>query len=226
MPKITVIVQARMNSTRLPGKTMMEVNGKPLIGYLLERLARCPRLETVVACPEADLHSPLGKYLLDNGHEVFFVAGDESDLVHRFVKVLQGLDACLRLPKYFLRICADSPLLDPAVVRSGMIVDRDTDSSYVWLGPRLPHGQQIERFSVQSFMRDADRIMGEAREHPGLHYGYGIAVTGIDERATFPSLAVDTREDFERIKMIIGRMTRPHWTYSWRDCLELLGGRK
>ena len=221
MSRITAIVQARMNSTRLPGKVMAEINGKPLIGYLLERLARCPRLDVAVACPQSDLHSPLGKYLLAGEHEVFFVAGDESDLVHRFVKVLRGLEAAMRLPKYFLRICADSPLLDPAVVQSGRVVDRDADSPYVWLGPRLPHGQQIERFSVQSFMRDADRIMGEAREHPGLHYGYNPA--GVDEPTAFPSLAVDTREDFERIETIIGRMTRPHWHYGWRDCLDLLG---
>src|SRR3990167_4978391 len=113
MAKITAIVQARMGSTRLPGKVMMEVRSKPLIGYLLERLASCPRLDVVVACPARDLDSPLGKFLLKGDHEVFFVPGDESDLVSRFVKVLEGLNAAMRLPRYFLRICADSPLLDP-----------------------------------------------------------------------------------------------------------------
>ena len=81
-------------------------------------------------------------------------------------------------------------------------------------------GKQEEVFCVPAFLNHASLVTGEAREHPGLYYRARTAVS--DGPDSFPSLAVDTMEDFNRIKGIIERMTKPHWQYGWKECLNLL----
>lgn len=81
--RVVLIIQARMGSSRLPGKSMMNLAGVPLVGRILERVKRCTRLDDIVlAIPDTHSDSvlkPLGeKY----GVKVF--AGSENDLVERY----------------------------------------------------------------------------------------------------------------------------------------------
>jgi spore coat polysaccharide biosynthesis protein SpsF len=82
-PKVALILQARMGSTRLPGKSMMDLAGEPLVGRILERVKRCSSVDDIIlAIPDTKLNKPLEKLGLDHGVNVFL--GSENDVVERF----------------------------------------------------------------------------------------------------------------------------------------------
>ena len=188
---VNVVVQARMGSTRLPGKVMLMAGGKPLIGHLVDRLKRCRRVDrVVVAGSERDQSSSLQAYLHSRKIDHYF--GDpENDLCARFLSAL-ALFPC----DAFVRVCGDSPLIEPENVdliadalRSGLPF-----SSNVGL-KCIPSGQSAEGCTVPLYLDLCKACAPEDREHAGFPYLYR-------EIAKHNSL-VDTPEDFERVKKMI-----------------------
>ena len=97
--RVVLIIQARMGSTRLPGKSLMDLAGAPLVGRILERVQRCRRVdEIVLAIPDTAANQPLGQLGRDHGVTVF--AGSENDLLERYYQaaVAARADLVVRLP--------------------------------------------------------------------------------------------------------------------------------
>lgn len=192
---VNAIVQARMGSKRLPGKVMLEAGGKPLIGHLVDRLRKCRKVDRViVAGPECDQYSALAYYLKELGVTSYFGA-DVNDLCARFLGVLNvyPCDA-------FVRICGDSPLIEPQVVDGVAEQLRDFACngfvSNVGL-KTIPRGQSVEGCWVGSYRDLCDKCDPEDREHAGFPWAYR-------QIAKHDSL-VDTPEDFARVKEMIER---------------------
>ena len=105
---VIMIVQARMGSTRLPGKSMMDLAGAPLITRLLERAKRCNEINKIVLAttckPEDDLIEQVG---IKSDIKVF--RGSENDLVDRYYQAVRGKNV-----GHILRLPADNPIPDPA----------------------------------------------------------------------------------------------------------------
>ncbi|HEY5801220.1 MAG TPA: hypothetical protein VIT92_13425 [Burkholderiaceae bacterium] len=98
-PRTVLIIQARMGSTRLPGKSMMELAGVPLVGRILERVRRCRQLDGIVlAIPDTEADSVLGRLGREYGVDVY--AGAENDLVERYYQaaLASRADIVGRLP--------------------------------------------------------------------------------------------------------------------------------
>ena len=224
------IVQARMGSTRLPGKVMMEVKGKPLLGYLLERLERC---DPIVACPQRDLDTFGGKhdwYLIDKdirlhgygyyGDRPEYLAMD-NDVAGRFAEVLRCENCCPDgAPDTFIRICADSPLLDPALVDAAVTLYQPP-----YLQIRSPVGS-VEVCDTEYFLFNLPNMTPEEREHVTACLATDSDIitipTLVGHRLHEQRLVVDTAEDFERVKSVIEKMAGDHRSYGWRECLALL----
>src|ERR1700741_2078856 len=82
-PRVVLIIQARMGSARLPGKSMMDLAGAPLVGRILERVKRCTRLDDIVlAVPDTEENRVLVGLGQSYGVNVF--TGSENDLVERY----------------------------------------------------------------------------------------------------------------------------------------------
>ena len=111
MPKrVVLIIQARMGSTRLPGKSMMDLAGAPLVGRILERVKRCKRIdEIVLAIPDSPKDDVLRQLGSSYGITVF--AGSENDLVERYYQaaLTSSADLVGRLP-------ADNATPEPAEI--------------------------------------------------------------------------------------------------------------
>ena len=108
--KTLVIIQARMSSSRLPGKVLLPVGGKPMILYQLERVNRCTKADHITVAtssnPEDDVIESVVKA---NGFSVF--RGSLDDVLERFYRcsIFEKADTVVRLT-------GDCPLIDPALV--------------------------------------------------------------------------------------------------------------
>jgi spore coat polysaccharide biosynthesis protein SpsF len=108
--KIIAIIQARMGSTRLPGKVMMKINGKPILEHVIERVLESKLIsDLVVATTTLSLDDEIESYSKKNKIKIF--RGDSNDVLDRFYR-------CSKLFKanIIIRISADSPLIDPLII--------------------------------------------------------------------------------------------------------------
>ena len=98
-PRVVLIIQARMGSSRLPGKSMMNLAGAPLVGRILERVKRCSQFdEIVLAIPDTENDQILNQLGQSYGTKVF--CGSENDLLERFYQAAKFFNADIigRLP--------------------------------------------------------------------------------------------------------------------------------
>ena len=106
MPKVVLIIQARMSSTRLPGKSMMPLAGKPLVYRMVERLKNCKKIDEIVIAtsdqPEDQAIVELAKDL-----EVSYLQGSLLDVRDRYLKAAEKFKA-----DFIIRIPADNPMPD------------------------------------------------------------------------------------------------------------------
>ena len=108
--KTVIIVQARMGSTRLPGKVMKKIVGIPMIGIILKRLKKSKEAdEVIVATSNNKENKILSEYLKKNKTSYF--CGSEKDVLNRFYKAASKYKA-----KIIVRITADCPLVDIKIV--------------------------------------------------------------------------------------------------------------
>jgi len=220
--KVVAIVQARMGSTRLPGKIMREVNGKPLIGYLLERLGRVKNIEQIVLATSVDPQNDLVEaFVRRQGLEVF--RGEEQDVLDRFYQAAKVFNA-----EVVVRICGDCPLLAPEVVEQTVALFLEKDVDYVsnTLNRTYPDGLDVEVFSfavLECAWKEA-RLPSE-REHvtPFMTKSPDVSRLNVsqetdhsDERWT-----VDLPGDLELITFVLNQLYPENPNFSLSDVLRL-----
>lgn len=224
--KTVIIVQARMGSTRLPGKVLREVDGKPLLAYELERLRRV-RLadELVVATTTGDADLPVVALCRQLG--VAVTRGPEDDVLARYHAA-----AVEHAADVIVRITADCPVIDPAIVDQTIAMYRDARGAYDYVSNALedsfPRGMDAEVFA----MRALDEAFREARaqderEHvtpfiyrqPGRYRLGNLACARMLAQHRW---TVDTPEDFALVARIIGALYPADPAFGLADILALL----
>jgi spore coat polysaccharide biosynthesis protein SpsF len=159
------VLQARMTSTRLPGKVLMPVQGIPMIDRILERVARARSLDdVVVAIPDDARDDVLAEHLAARWARVF--RGSRDDVLARFLGVADVYE-----PQTIVRLTADNPFTDPAVI--DLIVAEHlasgSDYSSNAIVRTFPRGLDAEAVSVDALRRlDALGLDREEREHVTL----------------------------------------------------------
>jgi spore coat polysaccharide biosynthesis protein SpsF (cytidylyltransferase family)/RimJ/RimL family protein N-acetyltransferase len=109
-PRVVAAIQARMGSTRLPGKVLQPIAGRPMIAWLAQRLARCREVDQVVVSTSVESRDDaIAEFA--RGAAVACVRGSESDLVQRLRLTARQCDADV-----IVRVTADCPFVEPAVV--------------------------------------------------------------------------------------------------------------
>lgn len=157
------IVQARMGSTRLPGKVLAELCGMPMLGFLLQRLRLAKELdEIIVATTTSDEDDLLVDWLKSNG--VSYFRGSEYDVLDRFWR-------CARIHSadVVVRVTADDPLKDPEIIGRALAELHATEGiDYVsnTIKPTFPEGLDIEVFTFQALSRaHKEATLLSEREH-------------------------------------------------------------
>ena len=160
-----VIIQARMNSSRLPGKVMKIVNEKPIIHWQILRVQRSKLVDNViVAISDKQTDDPLDKYLNSLGISVF--RGSELDVYNRFKSALEIYPA-----NSVIRLTADCPLVMPDLIDKMIISFNDNKPDYLSnaLTPTFPDGLDIEVFSTSAFARLEDFELTSAERRSEEH---------------------------------------------------------
>jgi len=205
MSRTVGIIQARVGSTRLPGKVLMPISGEPMLAHVVARTRRSARLdETVVATttlPEDEAIVELGR---ERGWAIS--RGSEQDLLDRFVQTARTHHADI-----VVRITSDCPLIDPQLIDATVerFLEAGVDYASNSLEPRTyPRGLDVEvvtRDALELAWRDDDRP--EWREH-ATPYIYRhperfrlLRVAG-DEDHSEHRWSVDTPEDLELVRRI------------------------
>src|SRR5436190_17937371 len=209
-----------MSSSRLPGKTLMPLAGRPALDWLLERLEHAAELEAiVVATSEEPADDPVAEHCRARG--IACHRGSLDDVAERLLGAAQahGLDLVVR-------VNGDSPLLDQRLVDRGVALQRDTGADLVSnVRPRsFPPGQSVEVFTTEALRRslELDRDADD-REHvtgPFYRGGFTVERFASDPPRTAPRLTLDGAEDHARLEAILESLERPHWEYGWEDFAE------
>jgi spore coat polysaccharide biosynthesis protein SpsF len=156
--KVVAIVQARMNSSRLPGKVLADVHGRTMLQCLLDRVKSVKEIdEIVVATSESTEDDVLEQWLINNNITCF--RGSELDVLDRYYFCAKEYSADI-----IVRITADDPLKDPDIIRRAIaIMQNDSIIDYCsnTLTPSYPEGLDIEVFKCSAL----DYAFGEIREN-------------------------------------------------------------
>ncbi|MGB3492764.1 MAG: glycosyltransferase family protein [Elainellaceae cyanobacterium] len=228
--RFIIIVQARMTSTRLPGKVLKKVLGKPLLEFQLKRLQRVKNADkVVVATTVNDTDQPILSLCDQLGFAYF--QGSENDVLSRYYQAASAHEA-----DAVVRVTSDCPLIDPVVIDRAIqlyLSSFDTGNhpyDYVSnvLERTYPRGMDTEVIPFQTL----ETIFREAtspsdREHvtPLIHRQYRRFRMGHEHYSSDQSQfrwTVDTLEDFELIKRILENLYPRLEKFTLEDCLELM----
>ena len=124
--KVHAVIQARMLSSRLRGKSLMAVSGVPLLRWVLDRIAAMDFVDGVtVATSDATSDEPIALFAEKHGATV--VRGDQDDVLSRFITAAEGLND----DDIIMRFTADNPLYDPNRSKQGWEHLRNLDLDYL-----------------------------------------------------------------------------------------------
>lgn len=143
-PKTVAIIQARMGSTRLPGKTLSMIGEKPLLAHIIERIKASQLIdEIVVSTTKCTSDYPI--ILLAKKCGVMHFKGSEIDVLDRFYNTAKKFNA-----EIILRVTADNPFVDPEVIDEilrHLINNPGLDYASNTIEPTYPDGINIEAFN-------------------------------------------------------------------------------
>ncbi len=222
--KIVAIVQARMGSTRLPGKVMMDLLGEPVLVRDVNRLQRSQLLDKIViATTDLPADDQIVSLCKERGWS--YSRGDENDVLDRYYQTAQASNADV-----IVRITSDCPMIDPevvdAVIRAFLNLPR-VDYVSNTLPPRtFPRGLDTEVMTFEALERAwKDDKDPNLREHvtPYIYRNPDkFQVQGVvnDRDLSLHRWTLDTPEDLAFIRAVYRHFENDH--FSWVNVLEFL----
>ena len=210
-----------MGSTRLPGKVLKQINGKPLIEILLHRLSLTKRIDKIIlATSNNSMNNGLVEIAKRLGYEVYL--GSEDDVLDRYYKAAKKYE-----PKSIVRITGDCPLIDPQLVDNLIGFYHEKKMDYVGNGdpPTFPDGLDIEVFSYKAletaYKQAKDKF---EREHvtPFIRNNKKLKRANFEytEDLSSERWTVDESEDLQVINEIINHFS-PRLDFTWQDVYAL-----
>ncbi len=221
-----IIIQARMNSTRLPGKVLKEVLGKPLLAYQLERLDRVKAVDKIIVATTVNDEDQLIVDCCDRLNIPVF-RGSEDDVLERYygAAVAYGVDN-------IVRVTADCPIIDHRVIDKVVAFFLKNKSEYHYVSNALnetyPRGLDTEVFSFDvlceaykeaSAKPDREHVTSFIYRQPER---YRLGNISYHENLSCHRWTVDTPDDFELLRRIIEMLYPQNKDFSLEDVLLLL----
>ena len=224
--RIVAIVQARMGSTRLPGKVLRPIAGRPLLWHIVHRLKKSHLIADVaVATTTNAADDAIVEFGRENG--VAVIRGPQDDVLARFALAAEATDADV-----IVRVSSDAPFIDPGFIDHLLTAMIAQGGDYVLMedGARTAH-EGVDPFT----RRGLDKLMMDAhddavaREHVTGYFKLHPDFVPIARAPAYPELAreggrltIDTPDDLAFIEAVHGRMAAKAGEASLADILLLL----
>ena len=206
---VIAIVQARMGSSRLPGKSMADLAGKPLLWQFLQRAKRVTKIDRLVLATTIKAQDDiLESVARECSVDVF--RGSENDLVQRYYQAAKAFQADI-----VVRICADNPVIEPTEIDRIIEYHKTGQSDFSSnthniLGNGYPDGLGAEVFDFKKLEEVASLAVDPRnREHPHTYFyehpeKYLIGTVPCPEEFSRPELKLDvnTPEELAYLRAI------------------------
>lgn len=208
--KTVLITQARLGSTRLPGKILKQINSESLLEIHLKRLNRCKNIsKIIVATTDQAEDKAIYEIATDLGFSSF--RGSESDVLDRFYQAVRNEKS-----DWIVRVTSDCPLIDPFLVDELIKFAHNNNRDYCsnTLIENYPDGQDIEVFkfsALKSAWKNAN--LPSEREHvtPYIRNNSDFKGASIFKALNYPCdsnfshirMTIDESRDFDLIKVLI-----------------------
>lgn len=218
------IVQARMNSTRLPGKVMKEIVGKPLLKHVIERVSASKRMKGIVIATSINpVDDVIEAFAREN--KIPFFRGSENDVLDRFYQVARVFRIDV-----IVRITADDPFKDPQIIDKAIEIFESGSFDYVTntLPPTYPIGLDVEVFSYYALERawkeakrpsEREHVTPYIWKHPDK---FRIKNFGIKKDLSYLRWTLDDEKDLEFTIEIYKRLYQKKKIFLMKDILALL----
>ncbi|HXY04547.1 MAG TPA: glycosyltransferase family protein [Terriglobales bacterium] len=221
--KTLAIVQARMGSSRLPGKVLMDLAGETVLQRVVRRLGRAALVNQVVVATSL---SPMDDAVVSecNRLGVDHFRGSEADVLDRYYHCAQAFAA-----SRVVRITADCPVIDPALVDLTIrsFGEKFCDYASNALVPGYPRGLDVEVFTLAALTRawsearkpyEREHVTPYLYEHPKL-----FRSVSVNAKRDYGDLrwTLDTVEDLECLRAIYERLGGRN-DFCWEDVLQIV----
>ncbi len=221
--RATIIVQVRIGSKRFPGKALYKFKGKAALTHLIEGLlSEFTKNEILVATSFEAQDTPIEE--LCSQLAIPCYRGPEENVAFRFVGACE-----LVLTPYIVRLCADSPLLPPKIVRAAtdLAIEKEADLVTTTLEPKFPSGFNVEVLNREVFLKHYPKFNNEDLEHITRYFytnSHSFKIIGMPCSIQDPEqykFSFDTQEDCQRIERIFAELTAPHFEYSIEEKCQI-----
>jgi len=223
--KLGFIILCRYNSSRLPGKILREINGKPILKYIFESLSQVVSPENIiVATSEEETDNPIVEYCKKNKINVF--RGSLENVAERFLECAKHFNL-----DYATRINGDNLFIDLNTIKSMLEIARKNTFDLVSnvKNRTFPKGMSVEMVKVNYYNEIYKKFnKPEHFEHVTIYlyqndaeqnFYYFFNQTCIE--AAGIQMAIDDQHDFETASKIIAKFDREHFTYSLKEVFEI-----
>lgn len=208
---VSCIIQARMGSSRLPGKVLMEVeNGKPVLYYVINQLRHCKLIDKlIVATTTLDEDNVIVEYCNNLGIDLF--RGESQNVLDRYYQCAKKFSIST-----IVRIPADKPLIDPTIVDEFIRIFKSNSYDYItnFLPSTFPSGTEVEIFSFDTLKTTWENAELPSEKEHVTRYIYNhkekfkiFNVTNVEDLSNF-RWAVDRIEDLQLVQIIISKIKK------------------
>ena len=227
--KVDAIIQARMGSSRLPGKCMLDLNGKPVIQHIVERLKRSKYIDDViVAMPAGESDLRLYDFCHDNDYNL--MVGSEEDVLERVLESAKAFDTDI-----IVEVTADCPMIDPDLADAVVVnlADEHVHYSSNVIKRTFPRGLDVQAFWTVALNRVNTEVDNPIdRQHVSTWFyknpkskdkflKKNISMVDINQNSFSDyRLTLDTKSDYDVLKKVFGLFDDNTFTY--HDILNLI----
>ena len=225
-PRVAAIIQARMGSTRFPGKVLKPLAGKPVLWHGIHRLRKCRSVNVIaVATSVNPVDDPLEKFC--EKENVPCIRGSEDNVLDRYRQAAEELAADV-----IVRVTGDAPLVDPEIIDRSVEHLISEKADYCTGDPETPTIHEgfspFSRQALERLVRDAhddpvavEHVTAFFKEHPDK---YHTAYIRLPEAHNFPNvrISVDTPADLKFLEAIYQRLEVPAGEADITDVVKLL----
>jgi len=220
--KVTAIIQARIGSSRLPGKVLAEIDGDPMLWHVVRRTRAAETLDEVVVATTTEPADD-GIVAVCRERGVAYFRGSEEDVLDRYYQA-----ARLHHAQAIVRITSDCPLIDPEIIDKTVraFLDEQPDYASNARARSYPRGLDTEVMTFRALelaWRNAREPYQRSHVTPYFYENPGqfktLSVTS-DKDYSAHRWTVDTAEDLEFVRAVYARFESE--AFPWRDVLRLL----